>query len=166
VQGDPVSLTTGVVIRGVSKHSVRDVTSPYHYYLNFELNSAVGREWNTGFAWRFRTFGGGSVGIANHGYPWLSLFAIAEGQIQERHRLGVTLDSYLGFGPHKEVHINHFHGYASIKHRNIDAGVKYTYVFDIWGQLSFEYARRLYARSFPEKVNFFTVSYMLPFSLF
>jgi hypothetical protein len=164
--GDPVSFTTGAVIRGVSRHSVKDVSCPYHSYLNFELNSAVGCEWNHSFEWRFRTFGGASIGIANHGYPWLSAFAIIEGQMFHAHRLGLLLDGYMGFGPHKDVFIDHFNGYASIEHRNIDAGLKYTYVFEVWGQLSLAYTRRLYARSFPEKVNFFTISYMLPFSLF
>lgn len=166
VLGDPLSLTTGGVIRGVSGHSVKDVSCPYHSYLNFELNAAAGREWDSGFAWRFRTFGGTSVGMSTRGYPWLCAFLMAEGQMKEAHRLGIFLDGYMGFGHHKRVFINHFKGYASIEHRNIDAGVKYTYVFEIWGQLSLAYTRRLYAKSFPEKVNFFTISYMLPFSWF
>ncbi len=165
VIGDPVSLTTGAAIRGVSKHSVRDVSSPYHSYYNFELNSAVGREWDRGFDWQFRSYGGGALGIANHGYPWLSIFTMVEGQFHSN-RLGLFLDSYLGFGHKKTVKINHFHGYGSIEHRNIDLGVKYTYAFDIWGHLSLAYTRRLLAHSFPEKVNFFTISYMLPFSAF
>jgi len=164
--GDPVSLTTGAVLRAVTRHSIKDVSCPYHSYMNYEINTALGREWDRGFDWTFRIFGGASLGIANHGYPWTSAFWIIEGQMHHAHRLGLFVDGSLGFGHHKKVFINHFNGYASIEHRNIDAGVKYTYVFEIWGQLSLSYARRLYARSFPEKVNFFTISYMLPFSLF
>lgn len=164
--GDPVSLTTGAVIRGVTRHSIRDVSCPYHSYLNFEINAAVGREWDRGVDWRVRTFGGGSLGQANHGYPWLGVFGVFEGQFAHAHRLGLFLDGAMGFGHHKHVFINHFNGYASVAHRNIDAGLKYTYVFEVWGQLSLAYTRRLYARSFPENVNFFTISYMLPFSLF
>ncbi len=163
--GDPVSLTTGIVLRGVSGHSVRDVSSPYHSYMNYEFNTSVGREWDRGFDWRFRTYGGASIGQANHGSPWMSAFAIMEGQLHHAHRLGVIFDGYGGFGSRRSVPINHFHGYGSIAHRSIDAALKYTYVFEVWGHLSFAYTRRLYARSFPEKVNFFTISYMLPFSL-
>ena len=35
-----------------------------------------------------------------------------------------------------------------------------------WGRITLAYTRRLYAHSFPENVNFFTIGYMLPFSLF
>jgi hypothetical protein len=164
--GDPISLTTGAVSRGVTRHSVQDVSSPYHSYLNFEINTTLGREWNRETYWWLRTYGGVSLGIANHGYPWANAFAIIEGQMQQAHRLGLFCEGALGFGHRKEVFINHFNGYGSIQHRNIDVGLKYTYAFEIWGQLSVAYTRRLYARSFPENVNFFTLSYMLPFSLF
>ncbi len=164
--GDPVSLTTGAVIRGVTHHSLKDVSSPYHSYLNFEINSALGREWNRGFDWHVRSFGGASIGIATRGFPWVSAFTGVEGQMHQAHRLGMCLEGALGFGHRKRVYFNHFNGYAFIEHRNIDVSVKYTYVFEIWGQLSCAYTRRIYAGSFPEKVNFFTFSYMLPFSLF
>ncbi len=164
--GDPISLTIGGVIRGVSRHSLKDVSCPYQSDINFEANSAIGREWDHGAAWRVRTFGGASLGVANHGMPWMSLFAVIEGQGHERHRLGLFFEGAAGFGHKTDVFIDHFHGYASIRHRNLDAGLKYTYAFEIWGHLSLAYTRRLYARSFPEQVNFFTISYMLPFSLF
>jgi hypothetical protein len=113
-----------------------------------------------------RSYGGASLGIANQGRPWLSGFAGVEGQMKHAHRLGLFFEGAAGFGSQKRVPINHFHGYGSIKHRNIDVRAQYTYVFEVWGQLSLAYTRRLYARSFPEHVNFFTLSYMLPFSLF
>ena len=77
--GDPVSWTTGGVIRGVSKHSLKDVGCPYHADINFEISTAIGREWDRGFDWRIRLFGGAVVGMANCGYPWMSGFASIEG---------------------------------------------------------------------------------------
>lgn len=164
--GDPVSLTTGGVIRGVSEHSLKDVSCPYHSDINFELNAAMGREWDHGVEWKVRVFGGASVGMANRGLPWAAGFAMIEGQVHQANRFGLFLDAAAGFGGQEDVFINHFNGYANIGHRNLDVGVRYTYVFEIWGHFSVAYARRIYARSFPEQVNFFTVSYMLPFSLF
>ena len=166
ILGDPVSLTTGLVVRGVSEHSLKDVSCPYHSDINFEINTAIGREWDHGFEWKVRVFGGASAGMANRGFPWMTGFAMIEGQVHQTNRIGLFLDAAAGFGGRRDVFINHFHGYADIGHRNLDIGVKYTYVFDIWGHFSVSYARRIYARSFPEQVNFFTVSYMLPFSLF
>jgi hypothetical protein len=164
--GDPVSLTFGAVGRQVSGRSLKDVSCPYHSNFNFEINTVLGREWDQEFAWRIRVFGGGALGIGNRGLPWASAFGTVEGQIKQAHRLGLFCDGSAGFGSRTDVLIDRFNGYAFIKHRNIDVGLKYTYAFEIWGHLSFTYTRRVYARSFPEQVNFFTVSYMLPFSLF
>ena len=166
VLGDPVSLTTGLSIRGVSGRSLRDISCPYHFHLNFEAHAAVGKEWDQRFDWQMRVYGLGAIGMANSGYPWTRAFGMVEGNIQCKHRLGLFTEGYFGFGHHKQVRTKRFNGYADIRHRSIDAGIQYTYVFEIWGQLSLAYAHRFYARSFPEKVNFFTLSYTLPFSLF
>jgi hypothetical protein len=164
--GDPVSLTTGLSVRGVASRSLKDISCPYHFHANFEANTSIGREWDHGFDWHMRLYGFGAIGVANRGYPWVRALAMFEGNIHCTHRLGIFAETYVGFGNQAHVHTNHFNGYADIRHRNIDVGVKYTYVFEIWGHLSFAYTRRVYARSFPQNVNFFTVSYMLPFSLF
>ncbi len=166
VMGDPVSLTTGLSVRGVSSRSLKDVSCPYHFHTNFEAHSSIGKEWDHGFDWRTRLYSSGALGIANAGYPWARAYVIFEGNVHSTHRFGIFAEGYFGFGNHKRVHMDHFNGYADISHQNMDMGVKYTYVFEIWGHLSFAYTRRLYARSFPENVNFFSVSYMLPFSLF
>ncbi len=166
VIGDPVSLTTGISARGVASRSLKDISCPYHFHANFEANTSIGKEWDHGFDWHMRLYGFGAIGAANRGYPWVRAFATFEGNIHSTHRLGIFAETYIGFGNQAHVHTNHFNGYADIRHRNIDTGIKYTYVFEIWGHLSFAYTRRVYARSFPENVNFFTVSYMLPFSLF
>jgi hypothetical protein len=166
VMGDPVSLTTGASIRGVSSHSLRDVSCPYHSHANFELNTSIGREWDRGFDWRVRLYGFAALGMANQGSPWARAFTTFEGNLQGAHRFGIFAEGYFGFGHRTQVPVNHFNGYASIRHQSLDAGVHYTYVFEIWGRLIFAYTRRLYAHSFPENVNFFTIQYMLPFSLF
>ncbi len=166
VMGDAVSLTTGISARGVSSRSLKDISSPYHFHTNFEVNTSIGREWAQEFDWHVRLYGFGALGMANSGYPWVRGSVMFEGNVHDSHRFGIFAESYVGFGNQEQVHTNRFNGYADIRHRNIDAGLKYTYAFEIWGQLSFAYTRRLYARSFPENVNFFTISYMLPFSLF
>jgi hypothetical protein len=166
VQGDAVSLTTGLSARAVSGRSLRDVSCPYHSHANFEATASIGKEWDQGFDWHTRVYGLGAVGMGNQGYPWTRAFMTFEGNLHHAHRLGVFAEGYLGFGNQERVRIDHFHGYAFIRHRSLDVGLQYTYAFEIWGHLTFAYSRRVYARSFPENVNFFTVSYMLPFSLF
>lgn len=166
VAGDPVSLMAGVNIRGVSHHALRDVSCPYHSDVNFELNGAIGKEWSQMQYWRLRTFAFLGAGIANHGSLWLRALAACEGNHLDRHRYKVFVNSYWGFGPNRAVNIDHFHGYAKIHHQSIDLGAGYSYVFDLWGSLGFTYAFRVYAHSFPEYVNFFSLTYSLPFSFF
>lgn len=167
IEGDLATFTTGVNVRGVSRHSLKDVSCPYHSDFNFELTGALGKEWcNGGPEWKVRTYGFATVGMANHGSPWTRFILSIEGNEWDRHRFGLFLLGYFGFGPHNRVNTHDFHGYASIHHQSIDAAVRYAYVFDIWGHIDFIYTRRLYAHAFPKNVNFFTISYTLPFSFF
>jgi hypothetical protein len=166
VAGDPVSLTTGLSVREVAGHSLKDVSCPYHFHTNIEANASIGREWSEGFHWQTRLFALGAVGMANRGFPWTRAFIAFEKQWVCAHRLSLFTEGYFGFGPQNRVHTNRFNGYSRIRHQSIDLGASYTYIFEIWGRITAAYTRRLFARSFPERVNFFTVAYTLPFSLF
>lgn len=166
IVGDPVSLTTGVSARMVGSHSLKDVSCPYHFHANYELNTSIGREWSRGVNWDFRIFGFGAVGMANRGFPWTRALLMIEGQWQEAHRLGLFGEGYFGFGQQGRVNTDRFNGYANIHHRSLDTGVSYTYVFEVWGEISLAYTRRLFAKSFPQNVNFFTIAYRFPFSAF
>jgi len=166
IVGDWATLTTGISLRGVSRHSLKDISCPYASDLNVELNGALGKEWNRGSVWSVRMFGWGALGKANHGSPWIRFLFSIEGQQEFCHRFGLYLLGYFGFGAKEFVPVNHFHGYATIHHQSVDVGVRYAYVFNIWGNLAVSYARRVYAHAFPESVNAFTVSYTLPFCFF
>jgi hypothetical protein len=166
VIGDPISLTTGISCREVFSKSVKDVNSPYHSYVNVELNASMGKEWEDPPYWRMRSYLFTALGMANRGAPWVRLYAAWEHNQKDEQQWKLFAEGYVGFGHVHEVNIDHFHGYASIHHRSIDVGIAYRYLFLLWGSLSIEYAHRVYARSFPAHVNFFTVRYRLPFSLF
>lgn len=167
--GDLVTLTTGFNLRGVSRHGLKDVSCPYHSDVNFELTGAVGKIWDRGQQrneWVVRGFGFLGIGLANHGSPWTRFILSLDGTQEERHQIGISLAGYFGYGHQETVYIDHFHGYASIHHQSLDATALYAYHFDIWGHLDLSYTRRLYAHSYPAQVNFLTVRYVLPFSLF
>lgn len=166
VMGDPVTLTTGAIFRYVPRRSLRDISTPYHAQSNFELNGAVGREWASGEFWHFRTFGYVATGIANRGSPWLDVHLAAGFNQEDRFQYEIFSRGYFGFGDQREVNIEHFNGYAKIHHQSVDVGVNFRYLTEVWGSFTFEYTRRVFARSFPENVNFFTIRYVLPFSFF
>lgn len=166
ITGDPVSLTTGINFRGVSAHSLRDVSCPYAASANFELTLSVGKEWSTDGVWARRTYGYVNLGMANEGYPWTQQLLTYQFNWQDTHALFLYADGYAGFGGKQHINVHHFNGWGKIQHQSIDLGFAYRYKFPLWGTLTFSYAYRVFAHNFPERVNFLGVEYHLPFSLF
>jgi hypothetical protein len=166
ISGDTVSLTTGLNIRGVPDRALHDVSCPYSSNANIELTAAVGKEWSTDGAWRMRTYGYATLGMANQGYPWTQELLVLQYNWRDTHALFLYGAGYFGFGNHQHVLVNHFDGWGNIQHQSIDLGFTYRYKFGIWGTLSLFYAHRVFAHNFPEHVNFVGIAYRIPFSLF
>jgi hypothetical protein len=166
IVGDPVTLTTGLSVRGVNHKSIKDISCPYAAEFNLELNLAAGKEWSKEGYWVFRTYGFGALGIAQRGSPWLRFFYSFMTNQEDRHQFELFTRGEFGFGSKHFLPVNHFDGYATIYHQSVDIGADYRYLFDIWGSLKFEYAYRVYAKAYPAGVNYFTIWYNLPFSFF
>lgn len=165
VAGDPVSLSVGLQGYFVPTRSLRDVSVPYHAQGNLELGVAIGKEVDKIYHWLFRFWGFLGVGQANRGAPWIRPLLMAEMKFQQKHVFKAFTESSIGFGCRHHLKIDDFNGYAKIAHRSIDLGLNYTYLFRIWGSLSFEGAYRVYAHSFPRRAVTACVQYRLPFSL-
>ena len=86
-------------------------------------------------------------------------------QVEAEHADGVAFGN-VGFGGKQHVDVHHFNGWAEFQHQSIDLGAAYGYEFALWGKLTATYAHRVFAHNFPERVNFFTLTYSLPFSYF
>jgi len=166
VAGDPISLTTGWSFRGVSRRNLKDLDCPYHATLNFEGNISCGKEWGHPNEGYLRACGFGALGWGNKGSLWVRFLGRIEKNIAHSHRWQLSLQGYFGLGHQVIVNTLHFNGYGSIRHKSLDCTLEYSYLFRVWGELSFSYSRRVYARSFPQGVNFFMIKYLLPFSLF
>ena len=166
VIGDLFSLAVGGKVFYVPTRNLRDVSAPYHSQGNLELGASLGKEISSTYNWLYRFFGYLGVGTANRGYPWLRPTLSAEGKFKGSHILKGSVDGYFGFGRDSKVDISRFDGYRNIKHHSIDIGVKYSYLFKIWGCIGVSYAFRVYARSFPEHASTIQAEYRLPFSLF
>jgi hypothetical protein len=166
IAGDPVSLTTGLNIRAVPHHSLRDVSCPYASYANYELTMSVGKEWSKEGEWTMRTYGYATAGIANHGSPWTQELFTWQFNWQDTHALSLFAAGDFGFGSKQHVNVHHFNGWGEFQHQSVDLGIAYRYQISIWGTLTVSYAHRVFAHNFPEHVNFFALAYYLPFSLF
>lgn len=166
ISGDVVSLTTGLNLRGVPDRALRDVACPYASNANLEFTASVGKEWSTDGAWKMRTYGYATIGMANKGYPWTHEMAVFQYNWKNTHALFLYALGYFGFGNEQHVHVHHFDGWGNVQHQSIDLGFTYRYKFNVWGTLSLFYAYRVFAHNYPEHVNFVGVAYRIPFSLF
>ena len=162
--GDKVSFATGANIRTTSTRSLKDISCPSHGNVDFELNFALGKEFEASNSWLFRAWCFGAVGHANRGAPWVKAILSLETNINDTHKWALYAEGINGYGRHVHVDIDHFFGYAKIREKAIDLGIRYGYRTGVWGTLRFEYVRRVLAKSAPQRVNTFIISYLLPFS--
>lgn len=164
LSGDPCSFTIGGVIRGLPASRLRDVATPYHNLWNFELTGAVGKEASRGGEWIVHTYLFGAIGQANKGSPWVRALFDLRGKVFSCFELGGFIAGYFGLGRETLVDVNNFQSYARIAHRNLDVGGEVALDFATYGRVSFEYAARVYARSFPANYESFIGRYEFSFS--
>ncbi|HSX14073.1 MAG TPA: hypothetical protein VLE96_06625 [Chlamydiales bacterium] len=162
--GDPISLATGGSIRATTSEGLRDISCPSHGNVDFELNLAFGKEFEASNCWLFRTWFYAAIGHANRGSPWVRGIISLETNIDDRHKWALFAEGINGYGRHVHVDIEHFYGYARIREKAVDLGIRYGYRLDVWGTIRLEYFHRVLAKSAPKDVNTFIVSYLLPFS--
>ena len=165
IVGDPISFSTGISGRFTNNASLHDVSCPYHTNADFEFNFSLGKEFDATESWRFRTWGFGAVGHGIWGSPWVRAIVALETNIEDQHKFALYAEGMNGYGRHTRVNINHFDGYGKIRQKSIDLGLRYGYRIGVWGTIRAEYIRRVLAKSCPQVVNSFVISYLLPFSL-
>lgn len=163
---DPVSICVGGNARATATRSLRDVSCPYSANADFEITGSVGKEWHKNEYWTYRVFLFEAFGWGNRGSGWNRFNLRGEANIKNHHRISFGPQGYFGFGDKTHIDVDHFFGYAKVAHRSIDLSLAYRYAFRIWGEISFEYTRRVYARLFPEDVNFWQIQYKIPFCIF
>ncbi len=166
IAGDPISLTTGATLRQVNGQSLHQLSTPYHARFCTEFHAAIGRELSSGPNWTSRFFAFGAFGLGNRGASWWRTDLFYLGNYCDQVQWSLFLLGYFGNGHKKCVNTKHFHTWGEIAHRSIDLGGGIRFLFRPWGSLSFDYVRRVYARSYPESVNFFVLSYEIPFCPF
>ncbi len=162
--GDMVSLTTGFSSRYTSRRGLSDVSCPSYANADFEVNLAIGREFDCFRLWRFRLWGYGAVGKANRGSPWINGIIGFEGNRLDKHKWGIFFIGSEAYGRYHTLNPFAFNGYAKIRERYIDLAFRYGYGLGAWGTIRLEYVRRMAAKLCPEDVNTFLIGYLLPFS--
>jgi len=163
--GDPISFATGASARLTSTNSLKDVSCPSHGNMDFELNFSLGKEFDAAYTWRFRAWMFGAVGHANRGAPWVRAVASFEMNREDIHKWAVYAAGINGYGRHTHIDVDHFFGYARVREKAIDLGIRYGYGMGVWGTLRVDYLRRVLAKAAPQNVNTFVIGWLLPFSI-
>lgn len=163
--GDPISFATGVSARITGTSSLKDVSCPSHGNVDFELNFSLGKEFDAKDTWRFRAWMFGAVGHANRGSPWVRGITSIEMNREDVHKWAIYAQGVNGYGRHSHIDVNHFFGYAKVREKVIDLGIRYGHGMGVWGTLRIDYLRRVLAKAAPQNVNTFIVSWLLPFSI-
>lgn len=164
IVGDRVSLALGGNIRYTNSSSLKDISCPYYANCDFEGTLALGKEFCRGDAWRTRVWATGGIGIGNRGSPFFLAILSLEGNVEDTNKWAIFVIGTHGYGRKTVVDINDFYGYGNIREKSIDIGGRLGHKFGVWGTLSIEYARRVYAKCYPKDVNTFAINYLLPFS--
>ncbi|MBI5272670.1 MAG: hypothetical protein HY861_01645 [Chlamydiia bacterium] len=162
--GDPISFTTGASMRLTSTNSLTDVSCPSHGNMDFEINAALGKELDALDTWRFRAWVFGALGHANRGSPWVRGTAALEMNVHDIHKWALYADGINGYGGRTHIDVERFSGYAKVREKAIDLGIRYGYGIGVWGTLRVNYIRRVLAKTAPKNVNTLVLSYLLPFS--
>jgi hypothetical protein len=162
--GDPITLSTGGSVRVTPSYALHDVSCYSHANADFEVNFALGKEFEPSHNCLLRLWCYGAVGQANRGSPWVRAITAIETFLYDQHKLGFFAEGDAGFGGHHHVPVDDFDGYAKIRYRAIDLSVRYGYRLGSYGTIRAEYMRRVLAKAYPQNVNSFIVSYLVPFS--
>lgn len=165
IVGDPISLTTGASVRLTNTRSLKDVSCPSHGNVDFEVNFSLGKELDVSDTWRYRLWAFGAIGHANRGSPWVRAIAAFEMNIADLHKWAIYASGINGYGRHIHIDVDHFFGYARIREKAIDLGVRYGYRMGVWGTLRVDYLYRVLAKSAPQNVNTVMIGWLLPFCL-
>jgi len=162
--GDRVSLTTGASARFTNTDSLHDVSCSSHANFDFEMNVSLGKEFDVSDCWAWRIWGFGALGHANKGSPWVRAILALEANYDDQHKFAFLAEGSNGYGRHTTVLVDDFDGYAKIRQKSIDLGLRYGYRIGVYGTLRASYMRRVQGKSCPVEVNTFIFSYLLPFS--
>lgn len=159
VAGDPISLTSGVSFIQSFVPSLQDISSFHHGRSETELFVSLGKETPCGEVWLRRWWGVIGAGLAERGSPWLRFNLGYDFRSDNHQEWRLFCHTLWGLGERK-LNVHHFSGYGSIQHQSVDLGLRYTFLIDFFGSISFQYSHRIYARNFPAQTSLFMLEWL------
>ncbi len=154
IVGDPVSLSTGLTVIKVFKPAWHDLAVFHHGGIACEAHVAAGKEFSCRQFWTNRVWAVAAAGVGDIGSPWLRGDLFWEHNWWDRQQVRLFVHSLWGMGGDTLNLAVPFRGYGPIRHQSVDAGLRYSYYFESGFTASVVYARRVFAKNCPQRVNF------------
>ncbi len=160
-----LSSVAALSVTASTRNALYDLNSFHHGKFEAIAHLSAGKEFVDNQFWCYRIWGTLGIGAADVGSPWMHLKFSLENNFRDRSILGFFVESFYGLGGNALSKHKKFHGYGSIRHRSIDFGAFYSYIFDGGQKLSFGGRYRAYARNFPEHAASISLIFLSPFAL-
>ena len=165
VQGDPVSLVTGLALAFPSHDALHDPAIFHHSYCDTELYLSCGKELSRGAYWTWRFWALAGLGVGVRGYPWCHEVVAIEKGFCDRHEFSLKGEALQGLG-HRDIEgIPPFAGYALLAHRSIDLSFAYTYRPSYGPRYTLELFGRAFAENGPARIRGGALRIVFPLSI-
>lgn len=161
IQGDYISLKTGISYFQAFGQSLYDISSFHHGREEGELFLAFGQE---NLCRLSRWWIAAALGFADRGSPWIRLNIDYRFSPFDNHQIGLNCHCLYGFGGDR-LKIKDFKGYGSIAHRSVDLGLNYTILIENFGQIGLSYTYRVLAKNFPQQAQVVQLEWNYTFGL-
>jgi len=165
ILGDPISLTSNLLLRIPTSESLKNPSTPYNASVELETGISIGREISKGPIWIWRYWCNTQFGIGSKGSPWIYGSVSIEKKLSPHTQLLLSTQGNLGFGDHTLTSLDNFKGYAPYPYQSIAIVSRYTHSFPSYGNLFISYSYRPYALFFPAKQSTLTLSFSIPLSI-
>lgn len=146
IEGDYLSLVTGVTATFPGSHFLHNVGFLYRAPVESEFHLTLGREWFCDNAWIFRLWGLGGYGVATRGSPWFHSLGWIEYKPHPHFELGVFTEGYWGLGQMDLLPLQPFPGYGSIQYKRVNIGGEICFEMEYLGDLMLLGWYNIYAR--------------------
>lgn len=166
IVGDPVSMTFNLMLTSNDRKALPAMGLMHHGRFEALAGFSIGREWAIGRTFTHRLWANLGLGGASHASLYTMDSLSWQINFIDRLRFGLKGLFDAGYGTKKLQSIEGFDGYRHLRYRTADLVANLKYRWGIWGDLSLQVGRRLWAESAPQNNFFFTITYHLPFSAF
>lgn len=145
--GDPFALSSYLVINGSTSTATKDPILYHSARWEYELHTSIGKECFFNASWCSRSWLDAAIGFGSTGAPYFKGLLFFEQNFCDQQIAALFFRSWVGFG--SRALEENFYGYGSIRHRNLDVGVRYAYDTWYWGDFGLDFSIGVIASNYP-----------------